>query len=145
MEIYTIGFTQKSAERFFGILREAGIKRLVDVRVNNRSQLAGFAKRDDLAYFLEALCGAEYRHLATLSPTKELMQAYKKKEMSWGEYERRYTALLEERKAAEVIDKNLFDMPAVLLCSEPTAAHCHRRLAAEYLQARWGDVAIVHL
>ena len=145
MEIYTIGFTKKSAAEFFGLLRRSGIRRLIDVRLNNTSQLAGFAKRDDLEYFLHEICGAEYLHQPILSPDKDLLDGYKKKTVSWEEYERRFLELLARRKVEETVERELFDRPAVLLCSEPTPEHCHRRLVAEYLAARWGDVTIVHL
>ena len=145
MEIHTIGFTQKSARQFFGILRSAGIKRLIDIRLNNTSQLAGFAKRDDLAFFLEEICGAAYLHKPILSPTEETLKAYKKKEISWEEFAQRFLALLVERRVAESVDKALFDVPTVLLCSEPTPECCHRRLVAEHFQAKWGNVSIVHL
>ena len=145
MEIYTIGFTKKTAAEFFAALRRAGIKRLIDVRLNNTSQLAGFAKRDDLAYFLDELCEAEYRHEPMLSPDKELLDGYKKKVVPWEQYESAFLALLRERQAETLVDRRLFDVPTVLLCSEPTAEHCHRRLVAEYLAAAWGEVTIVHL
>ena len=145
MEIYTIGFTQKSAAEFFEILRRAGIRRLIDVRLNNTSQLAAFAKRDDLQFFLRELCQAEYRHEPTLAPTEEILDAYKKKRISWEEYETRFVDLLIERAAEKTVDPRLFDVPAVLLCSEPSPKRCHRRLAAEYLAGKWGDVKIVHL
>ena len=112
MEIYTIGFTKKNAAEFFGILRRAGIRRLIDVRLNNTSQLAGFAKRDDLRFFLGELCGAEYRHEPPLAPTKEILDAYKKKQISWEEYETRYVDLLAERDAEHAVDRRLFDVPA---------------------------------
>lgn len=145
MEIYTIGFTKKNAEEFFGILRGRAIRRLIDVRLNNTSQLAAFSKRDDLAYFLQELCQADYDHRPDLSPTKEILDAFKKGTMPWEEYETRFLALLEEREAEKLVDPRLFDVPCVLLCSEPTAEHCHRRLVAEYLAARWETVTIVHL
>jgi uncharacterized protein (DUF488 family) len=145
MEIHTIGFTKKSAAEFFEILRRAGIQRLIDVRLNNTSQLAGFAKRDDLQYFLREICGADYVHEPFLAPTEDILDAYKKKEIDWGEYARRYRELLVSRVAENAIDRGLFELPAVLLCSEPTAEHCHRRLAAEYLAECWGEVKIVHL
>ena len=145
MEIYTIGFTRKSAAEFFGILRRAGIKRLIDVRLNNTSQLAGFAKRDDLAYFLEEICGAEYDHLPVLSPDQDLLDGYKKKTIPWEEYQTRFLALLGQREVEERIDRKRFDVPTVLLCSEPGADECHRRLVAEYLARNWGDVRIIHL
>ena len=145
MEIYTIGFAQKSAAEFFSALRQAGIRRLIDVRLNNTSQLAGFAKRDNLEFFLRELCDADYRHEPSLAPTKEILDAYKKKEISWEEYEIRYIDLLHQRGVNQTVDSKLFDVPAVLLCSEPDAEHCHRRLAAEYLAAKWGGAKIIHL
>ena len=145
MEIYTIGFTQKSAAEFFETLKRAGIRRVIDVRLNNTSQLAGFTKRNDLEYFLEQICQAAYDHQPELSPTKEILDGYKKKEIPWEEYEVRFVALLAERQAEKTVDKRLFEVPTVLLCSEPTPEHCHRRLVAEYLAGKWADVTIVHL
>ena len=145
MEIYTIGFTKKNAEQFFGALRKAGIKRLIDIRLNNSSQLAGFTKQDDLAFFLREICGAEYTHQIAFAPTKEILDGYKKKKITWDEYERRFNSLLAERKAEEKIDKELFRVPAVLLCSEPKPEKCHRRLVAQYLRDKWGDVDVIHL
>jgi uncharacterized protein (DUF488 family) len=145
VEIYTIGFTQKSARDFFGALSAAGIRRLIDVRLNNSSQLAGFTKKDDLIFFLDRICGAEYLHDPRLAPTAEILNAFKKKHISWDEYERQFSALLKKRRIAKTLDPRLFDVPAVLLCSEPTPEHCHRRLVAEYLQQEWADVSITHL
>lgn len=145
MEIYTAGFTHTSAERFFERLKGAGIRRLIDVRLNNSSQLAGFSKRDDLAYFLRVICDADYLHEPLLAPTQELLDAYKKRKGDWVNYERRFLALMDERRVAERLDRGLFDVPTVLLCSEATAEHCHRRLVAEYLRDHWSDVRIVHL
>jgi uncharacterized protein (DUF488 family) len=145
VEIFTIGFAKKNAEQFFGLLRGAGIRGLIDVRLNNVSQLAGFTKRDDLRFFLRELCDADYVHEPRLAPTSEILKAYQRKEIDWPEYERRFGALLIERHAEHVIPRTLFDRPTVLLCSEPTAARCHRRLVAEYLAGHWGDVKIVHL
>ncbi|MCC6125754.1 MAG: DUF488 domain-containing protein [Pirellulales bacterium] len=145
MEIHTIGFTKKSAAEFFESLRRAGIRRLIDVRLNNTSQLASFAKRDDLRYFLREICAADYRHEPPLAPTQELLDAYKHKQIDWNEYARRYRALLLSRQAETAVDRRWFDVPAVLLCSEPTAEHCHRRLAAEYLAEHWEGVSVVHL
>jgi uncharacterized protein (DUF488 family) len=145
VEIYTIGFTQKSAAEFFGRLRAAGIRRLIDVRLQNTSQLAGFAKRGDLAYFLREICGAEYHHEPALAPTPELLRGYAKGEIPWEDYAAAYRRLLAERKVETGLDRGLFDAPAVLLCSEPTAEHCHRRLAAEYLAEQWGGVEVRHL
>jgi uncharacterized protein (DUF488 family) len=145
MDVYTIGFTRKSAAAFFGALRQAGVRRLIDVRLNNVSQLAGFSKRDDLAFFLRELCGAEYVHEPLLAPTQELLDGYKKHKGGWEEYERAFLGLLAGRKVEERLGRDLFAGPAVLLCSEPTAEHCHRRLVLEYLQGKWGDLRAVHL
>jgi len=117
----------------------------VDVRLNNTSQLAGFAKRDDLAYFLRELCGAAYVHQPLLSPDQELLDAYKKKRISWEEYEERFLSLLRGRSVETAVDRRLFEVPAVLLCSEPKPDRCHRRIWAQYLAASWGNVEIVHL
>lgn len=145
MEVYTIGFTQRSAADFFGALKGAGIRRLLDIRLSNTSQLAGFAKRDDLAYFLRELCGAEYRHEPLLAPSAELFDRYKRKHGDWGEFERGFLALMAERQIESRLDRSLFDVPTVLLCSEHTAEHCHRRLVLDYLNDRWGNVQSVHL
>lgn len=145
MEIYTIGFTKRNAADFFGALKNAGIKRLIDVRLNNTSQLAGFAKRDDLAFFLEGICDAEYIHEPILAPTQELLDAYKKQKGSWAVYEERFIELMRARGVENELDRAIFEVPAVLLCSERTAEHCHRRLVVEYLQRHWGDVEPVHL
>jgi uncharacterized protein (DUF488 family) len=145
MEIYTIGFGQKSAEQFFAALDAAGIRRLLDVRLNNVSQLAGFTKKDDLAYFLRQIGGMQYVHERRLAPTQELLDAYKKNKGSWDDYQREFLKLMANRKIEESIDRAIFDVPTVLLCSEPTAEHCHRRLVAEYLRAHWGPLDIKHL
>ena len=144
MEIYTIGFTKSSAERFFGRLRKAGIRRLIDIRLNNVSQLAGFAKRDDLAFLLRELCGAEYRHELRLAPEQPLLDHYRKTH-DWPTYTEAFLALLQARKVEEQLERALFTVPSVLLCSEASAEHCHRRLAAEYLRDCWGGINIVHL
>ncbi|MGH2516899.1 MAG: DUF488 family protein, N3 subclade [Ktedonobacterales bacterium] len=115
------------------------------MRLNNSSQLAGFSKRDDLAYFLRELCGAEYRHEPLLAPTQDMLDAYKKRKGSWDDYERRFLALMAERHIEAHLSPDLFAVPTVLLCSEVTADHCHRRLVLEYLQSKWGNLRIVHL
>lgn len=145
MLVYTIGFTKKKAAEFFEILKRHGIKRLVDIRLNNSSQLAGFTKSGDLQYFLKEICGAEYLHEALLAPSKEILDYYKKNKGDWEEYERMFIKLLAERRIEEKIGPDLFAVPTVLLCSEPTAEHCHRRLVLEYLKNKWGDMDIVHL
>jgi uncharacterized protein (DUF488 family) len=145
MEVYTIGFTQSSARHFFERLKDAGVRQLVDIRLNNRSQLAGFAKQDDLAYFLATICDMEYRHVPDLAPSKELLDDYKKGRCGWDEFRDRFLQLLVERRVATGIDPSLFAAPTVLMCSEPTAEHCHRRLVLEYLNDQWGDVRAIHL
>ena len=146
MEIYSIGFTQKSAGEFFDLLSSHGIRRLLDVRLNNVSQLAGFSKRDDLAYFLREIVGADYRHEPILAPTQDILDAFKKRKGSWSEYERDFNALLAEREIEKRLDRTSFEVPTVLLCSEPTPEHCHRRLVIEYLDRHWGGgVKAVHL
>lgn len=145
LPIYTIGFTKKSAAEFFETLRRAGIRRLIDVRLKNSAQLAGFTKRDDLAYFLREICGAEYRHEPLLAPTPEMLECYRKRHVTWDEYERQFLRLMEQRRIDEVLDPALFAIPTVLLCSEPTAERCHRRLVVEFLRAPWKDVRPVHL
>jgi uncharacterized protein (DUF488 family) len=145
MEVYSIGFTRKKAEEFFELLKGAKIARLIDVRLNNSSQLAAFAKRDDLRYFLREICGAEYIHEPLLAPTQELLDSYKKHKGSWEDYERKFLVLMEERKVAEVLDRSLFSVPAALLCSEDSAEHCHRRLVLEYLYNKWGNLHIRHI
>ena len=145
MEIYTIGFAKKSAQEFFNGLKKAGINRLIDIRLNNSSQLAGFTKRNDLEFFLKELCGAEYIYKPILAPTKEILDGYKKKTITWEEYEQRFMKLMAERKVEDIIDKSLFDVPTVLLCSEPKPDKCHRRLVAEYFKDKWGNIKIIHL
>jgi uncharacterized protein (DUF488 family) len=145
MKAYSIGFTKKTAEDFFGALRRAEIRRLLDVRLHNASQLAGFTKYADLPFFLRELCGAEYLHEPLLSPTPDLLEGYRKKRVSWQEYEPRFRSLLIDRAVETKIDRNFFQIPTVLLCSEATATRCHRRLVLEYLRERWGDLEIIHL
>jgi uncharacterized protein (DUF488 family) len=145
MEIFTIGFTRKTAAEFFESLKRAGIKRLIDIRLNNRSQLAGFTKAGDLGYFLRTICGAEHLHLPILAPPKDLLDAYRKKRLCWEEFEARFVPVLAERKVEELVDRKLFEAPTVLLCSETEADRCHRRLVAEYLCRRWGEGQVTHL
>ena len=145
MEVYSIGFTKKTAEQFFGLLKSAGIRRLLDVRLNNVSQLAGFAKRKDLQYFLREICGAEYVHEPLLAPTKEMLDDYKKRKGSWEEYEHRFRALMADRHIEEKLEPSALAVPTALLCSEPAPDHCHRRLVLEYLQDKWSELTIHHL
>jgi uncharacterized protein (DUF488 family) len=144
LKIYTIGFTKKSASTFFGLLRDSGAARLIDVRLNNVSQLAGFAKRNDLVYFLNELCNMGYHHELQLAPTQQMLDNYKKHGQTWAEYESRFCGLMHERMIEDAIAPSLLDN-AVLLCSEEKPHECHRRVVAEYLQDYWNGVEIQHL
>ena len=144
MKIFTIGFTKKSAETFFSRLKDAGVQRLIDVRLNNVSQLAGFTKKDDLKYFTKAICNIDYLHLPELAPTSEILDPYKKrKDGDWELYERQFLELMRSR-SIENTPREILDR-GCLLCSEEKPSHCHRRLVAEYLKDYWGDVEIEHL
>ncbi len=144
IKIYTIGFTKKSAEQFFGILIKAGVKKVVDARLNNSSQLAGFAKKEDLRYFLKALGNIDYHHTPIMAPTGEILTEYKKNKGDWQIYEKKFLALMEERRLENVVNPAELD-GACLLCSEDSPKQCHRRLVAEYLKSKWGNVDIEHL
>lgn len=145
MDIFTIGFTQKTAKEFFDILKKNGIECLVDIRLRPSGQLAGFTKQADLRFFLKELNNCDYFHLPELAPTDELLSAYRK-DKNWAKYEINYLRLLKDR---HVIDNSnlliLKEKRACLLCSEPTADKCHRRLFAEFLSTHWCDVNIIHL
>jgi uncharacterized protein (DUF488 family) len=145
MEIYSIGFTQKNAGEFFGTLKAYRIERLLDVRLNNTSQLAGFAKQSDLPYFLKEICGATYEHEPLLAPTQDILDAFKKKKGDWDVYTKSYLNLIRSRKVESVLSRESFARRTVLLCSEATAEHCHRRLALEYLQSHWEGLKIIHI
>lgn len=142
--LYTIGFTQKSAEEFFTRLKKAGVKRIVDVRLNNMSQLAGFSKKGDLQYFLREIGDIEYIHLLELAPTQDILDEYKKNKGDWSVYEEKFLRLISERKIEDRVSHDLLDH-SCLLCSEATPEHCHRRLVAEYLKSKWNDLQIIHL
>jgi len=145
MLLFTIGFTQKTAEIFFETLKKSGVRRVVDVRLNNTSQLAGFTKKDDLIYFLRTIGGINYLHVPELAPTRGLMELIKKKKVKWEAYETGYTALLAERKAGGSFLKKTLKNADCLLCSESMPEHCHRRIVAEKFQAVTSNVDIVHL
>ena len=143
--IFTIGFTKKSAERFFTALQRAGVKRLIDVRLNNSSQLAGFAKAGDLGYFLRTIGGIDYSHQPLLAPTEAMLRAYRTEKGGWTAYEQRFLALMAERRIESRLTPGSLD-GACLLCSEATADHCHRRLVVDYLNRRWGGaLSVRHL
>jgi uncharacterized protein (DUF488 family) len=145
MEIYTIGFTQTTAEHFFTRLTDAGIERLLDVRLNNTSQLAGFAKAQDLPYFARELAGATYEHQPLLAPTQDILDAYKKRKGDWAIYEVEFLALMERRHIHEVLPPASFERRTALLCSEASPEHCHRRLVVEFLAEHWSNIEIRHL
>ncbi len=145
INVSTIGFTQTTAEQFFERLRERSVKKVLDVRLRNTSQLAGFAKADDLAYFLKKIGDIEYVHQTLLAPTDAMLKAYKKERGDWDVYEGRFLALMAERKIEERFKPEMFD-GACLLCSEATPHHCHRRVVCEYLNEKWGGaLAVRHL
>ena len=147
MKIYTIGFTQKSAEGFFGLLRESGAKHVVDVRLRPNGQLAGFTRKTDLEFFLPTILGKKrggYRHVPELAPTSEILESYRKEHHDWDRYAREFVTLMAKRRIEKLPIKRILN-GGCLLCSEPEPHHCHRRLVAEYLQQHWGDVEIIHL
>ena len=144
MKLFTVGFTKKNAEQFFKLLKQPGLVRLVDIRLNNVSQLAGFTKRDDLQYFLREICNLDYVHLKNLAPNQEMLGEYKKNGGDWATYERKFLDLMAERRVEETVSKEIID-GSCLLCSESTPEHCHRRLVVEYLKGKWGNIEIKHL
>jgi uncharacterized protein (DUF488 family) len=144
MKVFTIGFTKKTAQRFFDLLRTSGAKRIVDVRLNNVSQLAGFAKKEDLAFFLKEICGMDYVHLPVLAPTQEMLDQYKKQRGDWQTYEARFLELMRQRRIEETLPRDVIG-DGCLLCSEDKPHHCHRRLVAEYLRQHWGSIEVAHL
>ena len=143
MKLFTIGFTKSTAERFFGRLQRSGARKIIDVRLNNLSQLAGFAKRDDLAYFAKSICGMGYQHVPALAPTQGMLDEYKKDGGGWDEYAQKFLSLMAQRQVERLKKEDLDG--GCLLCSEDKPHHCHRRLVAEYLRDRWTDVEIEHL
>ena len=144
MKIFTIGFTKKSAKEFFEILKTNNIEQIIDIRLNNTSQLAGFTKKDNLEYFLKELCSIDYCHFIFLAPTKEIRDRYIKSK-DWDVYVKEYIELLDNRKVLDNLDKSFFKRKSCFLCSEASADHCHRRLLVEYLKEHWDYVEIVHL
>ena len=144
MQIFTIGFTKTTAQSFFERLRDARVKRVVDVRLNNVSQLAAFAKKDDLHYFLKSICGIDYVYRPELAPTQQILDAYRKHGADWATYELNFLALIKSRRIEQTLSPSEVD-GACLLCSEDKPHQCHRRLVAEYLQERWPNIKILHL
>jgi len=143
LKLFTIGFTKTTAESFFSKLSKAGVKKVVDIRLNNASQLAGFAKKTDLIYFLKTICDIDYEHRLELAPTKEILDEYKNNS-SWANYEARFLELLSNRKVENILSREELK-DACLLCSEDKPQKCHRRLVAEYLKVKWDDIEILHL
>jgi len=144
MRVFTIGFTRKSAQRFFELLQGAGVRRILDVRLNNVSQLAGFAKKQDLAYFARAIADIDYLHLPQLAPTQAMLDDWREGHRDWPTYERQFLALLRERRVEQTLSREQI-AEGCLLCSEAEPHHCHRRVVAEYLAEAWGDLDIRHL
>lgn len=144
MKLLTIGFTKKSAEAFFTKLKRSGANRIVDVRLNNVSQLAGFAKRNDLQFFLKEICGMDYVHVPELAPTQDILDEYKKNKGDWSVYEQKFIELMRQREIEKKVDPAVI-ADGCLLCSEDKPHHCHRRLVAEYLKSHWGDVEVSHI
>jgi uncharacterized protein (DUF488 family) len=146
MKIYTIGFTKKSAQTFFELLRQNGVQRLVDIRLKPSGQLSGFAKKEDLPYFLDRLAnGCAYVHLLELAPSAEILEAYRESK-DWSLYTIQFQALMDQRHIPAILDQASFEKPAsCLLCSEELPKQCHRRLVAERLAELWPEVEIIHL
>jgi uncharacterized protein (DUF488 family) len=144
VKVYTIGFTKKSADSFFTLVQRSGARRLIDVRLNNVSQLAGFAKRDDLKYFLREIAQIDYLAMPELAPTQDMLDRYRKEKGGWGVYEQEFLKLMRDRQVETTVARELI-ADSVLLCSEDAPDRCHRRLVTEYLQTEWGDLDVRHL
>jgi uncharacterized protein (DUF488 family) len=144
VQLFTIGFTRKSAESFFSLLREHAVQRLLDIRLNPDGQLSGFAKRNDLAFFLRTLADCDYRHLSALAPNPEILVDYRQ-DHDWDRYVRRFEALMDQRDIPGSLDPALFADRACLLCSEHSPENCHRRLVAERIAAAWPNIRVIHL
>jgi uncharacterized protein (DUF488 family) len=142
--IFTIGYAGKSAQEFFTILKQAGIRKVIDVRLYNTSQLAGFTRRQDIKYFLQTIVGVEYIHLPIMAPTKQLLNSYKKRLVNWQQYETQFKGIIAQRQIEKYFVPQDMDMNC-FLCSEAKADNCHRRLVAEYLTKHWQDISICHL
>jgi len=144
MKLFTIGFTKNSAEEFFTRLQKAGVRRIVDIRLNNTSQIAGFAKARDLKYFLNVIAGIDYMHIPDFAPTQDILDDFKKRKGSWAQYESKFIDLMAKRRIASTAANTLRENDC-LLCSEHTPEHCHRRLVAEHLQEQLGNIEVIHL
>ncbi|MGD1912465.1 MAG: DUF488 family protein [Rivularia sp. (in: cyanobacteria)] len=144
INLYTIGFTKKTAQQFFETLVNSGVKRVIDTRLNNVSQLAGFAKRKDLEYFLQTIGNIEYIHILDMAPTKDILDEYKKNKGDWEIYEQQFLRLISDRQIEKQVSSELLD-GGCLLCSEAKPHHCHRRLVAEYLSDKLENISINHL
>jgi len=144
IKLFTIGYTKRSAESFFTALKQAEIKLLIDIRLNNTSQLAGYTKKNDFAFFLREICCSDYKHMPELAPTKDILDCYKAKQIDWKTYELRFRQLLEDRNLIHLIERVNFDH-ACLLCAEPWPDKCHRRLVADYIKKHRFEVVIKHL
>ena len=144
INLYTIGFTKKTAQQFFETLVNSGVKRIIDTRLNNVSQLAGFAKRKDLEYFLQKIGNIEYVHILDMAPTKDILDEYKKNKGDWKTYEQKFLQLISDRQIEKQVSSELLD-GGCLLCSEAKPHHCHRRLVGEYLSDKLGNISISHL
>ena len=144
VDLFTIGFTRKTAQKFFDTLVKSGVKLVIDTRLNNVSQLAGFTKKTDLEYFLKKIGNIEYIHILELAPTKDILDEYKKNKGDWSVYEQKFLHLMTEREIEKKVRPELLD-GGCLLCSEAKPHYCHRRLVAEYLSTKWGNVKICHL
>ncbi len=144
INLFTIGFTKKTAEEFFTLISNAGVKRIIDTRLNNVSQLSGFAKRKDLEYFLREIADIDYIHILDLAPTKDILAKYKKKKGDWETYEKSFLDLMKKRQIEKKLSAEILD-EGCLLCSEAKPHNCHRRLVAEYLNHKLGNINVCHL
>jgi uncharacterized protein (DUF488 family) len=145
VKLCTIGFTKKSAEKFFDLLQTNGIQRVIDIRLHPNSQLAGFAKQEDLTYFLAHLLDCEYGHMGVLAPTKEILSGYRRHH-NWARYAERFEALMDQRNVPRCLDMSIFEQKTCcLLCSEASPDKCHRRLVAERLALYWPGLEVVDL
>ena len=142
--LYTIGFTGTTAENFFKRLKENNISKLIDIRLNNKSQLSGFAKKDDIKFFLKEILKIKYKHVPKFAPSDEILKNYRNKEMDWTTYEKLYSKLIIDRNVEKILSLRELNR-SCLLCSESKETYCHRRILAEYLKGKFPDLSIIHL